>query len=277
MSIGMSTVAKWELVEEGMNWETIALPVPVTNSGAAPNNGFCMLHIWLMLVVDMVLYQSLAWYIEKVWPGTLGLPQPFYFLLLPSYWRGASADEAREELVDTVNPEQEDNKKLECFEAAPDQLQAVVQIRQLAKTFRGGKQALKGISLDMHKGTILGLLGHNGAGKSTTMSILMGLYPPSKGDVQVNGCSVRKDAHAVRKQLGICPQHNALWGMFTVEEHLTLFCNLKGVPRGEIRAEVDSLLADTGLTPKRHAAADALSGGMKRKLPLAWHWLESPQ
>merc|ERR1719440_2264584 len=108
-----------------------------------------------------------------------------------------------------------DNSKLECYEPPADGLEVVVRMRQLAKTFSGGKKALKGISLDMHRGTILGLLGHNGAGKSTTMSILTGLYPPTSGDVQVNGRSVRKDSQGVRQQLGVCLQQNALYDLIS--------------------------------------------------------------
>eukprot|EP00971_Amphidinium_carterae_P098603 1950106-Amphidinium_carterae.1 len=120
----------------------------------------------------------------------------------------------------------------------------------------------------MHEGTILGLLGHNGAGKSTTMSILTGLYPPTKGDVLVNGASVRKDSQGVRRQLGVCLQHNALYETMTVSEHLDLFCNLKGVPRTEVPEHVERLLAEIGLLQKRNAPAASLSGGMKRKLSI---------
>merc|ERR1719482_2177440 len=130
----------------------------------------------------------------------------------------------------TAKAEQTGNTKLECYEDPPADLKASVRIRNLIKTFSGGKRALKGISLDMHQGTIMGLLGHNGAGKTTTMAILTGLYPPTAGDVHVNGRSVRKDSHGVRRQLGVCLQQNALYDCISVEEHLSLFCCLKSVP-----------------------------------------------
>ncbi|CAK9078808.1 unnamed protein product, partial [Durusdinium trenchii] len=144
-----------------------------------------------------------------------------------------------------------------------------VQIRDLTKTFSSGKQALKGITLDMHQGSIMGLLGHNGAGKSTTMSIMTGLYPPTTGDVVVHGVSVRGDSLGVRRQLGVCLQHNALYENVTVEEHLRLFCMLKSVPLNEVSSEVDRLLRDTGMEVKRKSPSRALSGGMKRKLSIA--------
>eukprot|EP00927_Polykrikos_kofoidii_P079199 TRINITY_DN7598_c0_g1_i2.p1 TRINITY_DN7598_c0_g1~~TRINITY_DN7598_c0_g1_i2.p1 ORF type:complete len:1645 (-),score=336.37 TRINITY_DN7598_c0_g1_i2:294-4913(-) len=266
MGVGIGIIAKWELLEEGLQFSNLATASPLTQTGNLPKDDFSVLHVILMFIFDSCLYQFFAWYIEKVLPGTFGLPQPFYFLFLPSYWRGDRA--ATEELDIGTDAESKDNEKILCYEAAPPHVEVVATIRKLSKTFSGGKKALRGISLDMHRGSIIGLLGHNGAGKSTTMSILTGLYPPTSGDVCVGGCSVRKDSLGVRKQLGVCLQHNALWENLTVEEHLTLFANLKGVPRGDVKSEVTALLRDTGLEPKRYAITKALSGGMKRKLSI---------
>jgi ABC-type multidrug transport system ATPase subunit len=277
LGVGMSIIAKWELIEVGVQWDNIGSPSPLTYSGAAPKDAHSLGHVMMMMIVDCVFYQVLAWYLEKVFPGTLGLPQPWYFPVLPSYWRGPVDVEAgSDNIITGSKAEQEDNKKLEYWEAAHDDLKPMVQIRGLSKVFTSGrcsmggfnKTALGGVSIDMHEGMILGYLGHNGAGKSTTMSVLTGLYPPTEGDVHVNGISVRKDSHGVRKQLGVCLQHNALWDNLTVEEHLWLFCCLKSVPWDQMRTEVDKLLRDTGLEPKRHAPSRGLSGGMKRKLSI---------
>jgi ABC-type multidrug transport system fused ATPase/permease subunit len=265
MGIGAALISKWELIDEGAQWSNVATRPPVTNSGAAPQDNFSLAHVMMMLLIDTVLYQVLAWYIEKVYPGTLGLPQPFYFPLLPSYWFGTKWEPPKM-LANDSEAEKNGNEKMECYESPPNGAKAMVKIRELTKVFNKKKKALKGITLDMHEGTIIGLLGHNGAGKSTTMAILTGLYPPTAGDVEVNGRSVRKDSHGVRQQLGVCLQTNALYENVTVEEHLNLFCCLKSVPWGQIKSSVDSLLTETGLTPKRHAASRALSGGMKRKL-----------
>jgi ABC-type multidrug transport system ATPase subunit len=268
MGIGSAIMAKWELIEEGVNWSNWAQPPPVTNSGATPKDEFSLANVMGMLLIDSLIYQVLAWYIEKVRPGTLGLPQPWYFPVLPSYWRGPSELQSSIEDDDSKEPERTGNDKLECWEAAAEDLSVAVKIRGLVKTFSGGKKALKGINLDMHRGTILGLLGHNGAGKTTTMAILTGLYPPTAGDVQVNGRSVRKDSHGVRQQLGVCLQQNALYEWISVEEHLSLFCCLKSVPWSQMQATVEGLLTDTGLMFKRTAPSKALSGGMKRKLSI---------
>jgi ABC-type multidrug transport system ATPase subunit len=268
MGIGSAIIAKWELTEEGLQWSNFGTPPPVTNSGAAPKDDFSLSHVCVMLLVDAVLYQILAWYMEKINPGTYGLPQPFYFPFLPSYWCGRKDVEDVVELDDSEEAERTGNPHVQCWEAPPSGLKAMVKIRGLMKTFNSGKRALKGISLDMHHGTIVGLLGHNGAGKSTTMAILTGLYPPTAGDVHVNGRSVRKDSHGVRRQLGVCLQHNALYEQISVEEHLSLFCCLKSVPWNQMKSTVEGLLQDIGLAKKRHAPSKALSGGMKRKLSI---------
>ena len=86
----------------------------------------------------------------------------------------------------------------------------------------------------MYKGQITALLGHNGAGKTTTMSILTGLFPPTAGSAHINGLSVVDDIDLIRRNLGICPQHNVLFDRLTVSEHLHFFARLK-VMGGEER------------------------------------------
>ncbi len=87
----------------------------------------------------------------------------------------------------------------------------------------GPKVAVNGISLNIYEGQITALLGHNGAGKTTTMSMLTGLFPPTSGTAIVNGCNIKTDLNGVRSSLGLCPQHDVLFGDLTVEEHLYFF------------------------------------------------------
>ena len=83
------------------------------------------------------------------------------------------------------------------------------------------------------------MLGHNGAGKSTTMSVLTGLIPPTRGTALVYGHDIRTDIDEIRKRLGICPQHNVLFNHLTVEEHMWFFAKLKGMSKNEIKKEID--------------------------------------
>lgn len=113
------------------------------------------------------------------------------------------------------------------------------------------------------------LLGHNGAGKSTTMSIMVGLFPPSSGDVLINGHSVTNDLDAARSSLGLCPQFDVLFDTLTVEDHLYFFGRLKGLDGIALSQEIDDYVAEMDLESKRKSASNTLSGGQKRALSVA--------
>ena len=99
--------------------------------------------------------------------------------------------------------------------------------------------------------------------------MLTGLLPPTAGAMTVFGRDVGTDLAAVRRDLGVCPQHDVLWPELTVSEHLTLFAAIKGVPPGLVAGEVDKAVREVGLTEKRQTQSSKLSGGQKRKLSVA--------
>ncbi|XP_013793644.2 ATP-binding cassette sub-family A member 3-like [Limulus polyphemus] len=140
-----------------------------------------------------------------------------------------------------------------------------IQILSLTKVF-GEKCAVNNISVNMFRSQITALLGHNGAGKSTTVSMLTGLFPPTSGTALVNGFDICKDIIGVHSGLGICPQHDVLFDDLTVTEHLEFFCKLKGYISDLVQPEVERMIIALGLEDKREALAKTLSGGMKRKL-----------
>ena len=103
----------------------------------------------------------------------------------------------------------------------------------------GNKRAVDGLSLNLYQGQITSFLGHNGAGKATTMSVLTGLFPPTSGTAIINGFDIRSQIDLVRKSLGICPQYNVLFDKLTVEEHLWFYASLKGMPKSKIPEEIE--------------------------------------
>ena len=103
----------------------------------------------------------------------------------------------------------------------------------------GNKLAVDGLSLNLYEGQITSFLGHNGAGKTTTMSVLTGLFPPTSGTAVINGHDIRTDIDLVRRNLGICPQHNVLFDNLTVEEHLWFYASLKGMAKADIPDEIE--------------------------------------
>ena len=154
----------------------------------------------------------------------------------------------------------------------------LVRLRGLRKTFpqvnAAGETvqfaAVNALSLDMYEGQIFTLLGHNGAGKSTTFNMLTGLFPMTSGKVTVLGRDLAAEMDQIRKHMGVCPQHDILYSHLSVREHLELYAAIKGVSQLDIPAVAQSMLDDVGLgiagDNKADALAGTLSGGQKRKL-----------
>ncbi|KAI6229042.1 ATP-binding cassette sub-family A member 1 [Aphelenchoides fujianensis] len=221
-----------------------------------------LLHVLVALMIDVVVYSILAWYVSAVFPGAYGVAQPFYFCFTRSYWRGVGANPVEGVrssgciFSDTSND----------FEPMPASQKMAIEIRDMVKIYDNNTKALDSLNVRFYENQITGFLGHNGAGKTTTMSILCGLYSPTSGSASVYGMDIRREMPAIRDHLGVCPQHNILFDNMTVEEQLQFYGRLKGVPSDRLQHEVELFLRDIGLTDKRDALSNQLSGGMKRKL-----------
>ncbi|EHH23651.1 hypothetical protein EGK_07162 [Macaca mulatta] len=156
------------------------------------------------------------------------------------------------------------------MEEEPTHLPLVVCVDKLTKVYKDDKKlALNKLSLNLYENQVVSFLGHNGAGKTTTMSILTGLFPPTSGSATIYGHDIRTEMDEIRKNLGMCPQHNVLFDRLTVEEHLWFYSRLKSMAQEEIRREMDKMIEDLELSNKRHSLVQTLSGGMKRKLSVA--------
>ncbi|XP_054608194.2 phospholipid-transporting ATPase ABCA1 isoform X2 [Nothobranchius furzeri] len=218
----------------------------------------------IMLYVDAFIYAVAAWYIEAVFPGEYGIPRPWYFIFQLNYWGGVPL-EAGMPIPPAPTDQDEDH-----IEPDPNSLNLGVNIRNLVKIYKkGGKLAVNHLNLKFYEGQITSFLGHNGAGKTTTISVLTGLFPPTSGTVYIKGMDIRYDMDIIRKTLGVCPQHNVLFDMLTVEEHVWFYGCLKGLSEETVKAELGILLQDVGLLHKRHDLTKNLSGGMQRKLSVA--------
>ncbi|KAJ8271263.1 hypothetical protein COCON_G00101220, partial [Conger conger] len=218
-----------------------------------------------LMFLDAFLYGVMTWYIEAVFPGMYGIPRRWYFPFTKSYWCG----ETQRTDLSTPNGKQ-GNADAVCFEEEPSHIQPGVFIQGLVKVYsHGNKLAVDGLTLGFYEGQITSFLGHNGAGKTTTMSILTGLFPPTSGTAYILGKDIRKDLSTIRQSLGVCPQHNVLFSMLTVEEHVWFYARLKGLSEEAVKAEMEQIVSDIGLPEKRQARTNTLSGGMQRKLSVA--------
>jgi len=151
---------------------------------------------------------------------------------------------------------------------------AAIAIRDLQKTYQGGKRALEGITIDVPRGEIFGLLGPNGAGKSTLINILAGLVNKSGGTASIWGFDIDRHPRNAKYSIGIVPQEILFDPFFTPAETLELQAGLYGVPRGKRRTM--ELLKAVRLEDKADAYSRTLSGGMKRRLLVAKAMVHSP-
>jgi len=149
-----------------------------------------------------------------------------------------------------------------------------IALRDIEKTYAGGKKALDGISLDVPRGGIFGLLGPNGAGKSTLINILSAMVVKSAGSAMIWGFDLDEHPRNAARSIGVVPQEILFDPFFTPRETLELQAGLYGVPAG--RRRTMELLSAVHLADKADAYSRTLSGGMKRRLLVAKAMVHSP-
>ncbi|HEX3365063.1 ABC transporter ATP-binding protein [Phenylobacterium sp.] len=153
--------------------------------------------------------------------------------------------------------------------------QPIISVEDLSKTYAGGFQALKNVSLTIDKGEIFALLGPNGAGKTTLIGITCGLVNPTQGRVLADGHDVVRDYRAARRQIGLVPQELSTDAFETVWATVNFSRGLFG--KSQNHAYVEKVLRDLSLWDKKDAKIMALSGGMKRRVMIAKALSHEPQ
>jgi len=144
---------------------------------------------------------------------------------------------------------------------------AIVEINDLQKTYDGGFQALKGVSLEIGEGEILALLGPNGAGKTTLISVLCGLVSPTGGQARIGGYDIVSDYRKARQLVGLVPQEISLEPFTKVIDAVRFSRGLFGLERDD--AKIENILKQLSLWDKRNNRTMQLSGGMKRRVLIA--------
>jgi ABC-type lipoprotein export system ATPase subunit/ABC-type multidrug transport system permease subunit len=295
VSFGLCQAFVWKLKDHTLDHIVMLLPtvafaraidVIATSETLQEGIGFGNLngtHVQMalyMMLADIILYSILMLYLNCVFPGENGgtaLPWNFPFKLfldkdnrkeIPS---GTSSQDPNE-LVENmdISSLEESNRKLVS-------VQGITKVFHEKGFFSRSKEelvAVNNIFLDFHGGQVFVLLGHNGAGKTTLISSIIGIAPPSNGDVFVklpDGSVVRttdpNNLAVYQKHLGICPQFDVLFENLTVKEHLQLYAQIKGVSHiVGLDLYLESLADDVELKAKLNNRISTLSGGMKRKL-----------
>jgi ABC-type multidrug transport system ATPase subunit len=265
-----------------------------------PTPAYCL----LMMLVDALLFALLALYFDHVVPTGNGIIHHPLFFLKPGYWfpkrkaRSHSKLEDQKEsaqivemLSDFQNKEVVDeaihvNEKLDHY--AENDSEILVSL--LTKSYdqcsnlnistcsgRRSKRAVDRLSMRLEKNSIFCLLGHNGAGKSTTMNILTGIIAPSSGFVSICGHDVREDLHNVQSLIGVSPQFDCLWDELNAFQHLRLYASVKGIPSNSIDEETEYCLSYVDLVGVADKPVHTYSGGMKRRLSLAIALIGDPK
>ena len=229
----------------------------------------------LFLLFNVAIWGLGSWYFNNV----LGEgARPWYFPFTKSYWGIDKLitdvdlqNAARSIVVDEGLGKENYGDVL----TANNDGDSVV-VRDLCKTYPSTgcckskpNNAVNNVSFNIKRGEIFGLLGHNGAGKSTTINMLTGLLVPTSGTMTIAGLSVQENLSDIRRLLGVCPQHDILWEDLTAMEHLVLFAQLKGMTYTEGTDEAWDKLIMVGLDNVAHDRVSTFSGGMKRRLSVA--------
>jgi len=253
----------------------------------------------VFMFLNGILYSALGLYLDAIMPREWGITKhPLFFLsplktlFLKLFKSKRSHYENSNETISLLGKESDIEEGVETAEGGKDadvekereKVHRVVSalkneslehvppivIENLNK-FYGSFQAVKDVSLMIESGTCFGLLGPNGAGKTTTCNMLCGLAKPSKGTAYINGFDIRSEMDMVQRSMGLAPQYEVIYDDLTVEEHLLFYARLKGVPKREERAHVESIMESVGLHLPEHRVktAQQLSGGMRRRLSLA--------
>ena len=266
---------------------------------------YSVIWMFLMMLIDFLLYLFLGYYLQNIVSHEFGIAKPFYFLCTKSYWcpddntRKNKKKKAKTYVNENkkVSPRKNQNenegekislrengsKQSEIEYEHPENFQSeelykdmtekddVMKVRDLVKKFDDGKVAVKGVSINFYKDEIFALLGHNGAGKSTMISMLCGMYEATEGEAYYDGMDILDgdNMDEFRQKLGICPQHDVLFDELNIREHLSMFGTFKGVDSDKLDEEVEQTMKDFQLTGMQDIIAKDLSAGQRRKLSIA--------
>jgi ABC-2 type transport system ATP-binding protein len=158
---------------------------------------------------------------------------------------------------------------------SPDKPAPVLQLEHLHRR-RAGRPAVLDLSLSLPRGQVLGLLGVNGAGKSTTLSMIAGALRPDSGSITLNGEDFLEQPELARRWIGWLPERAPVWAELTVSEHLDAHGRLRGLGGASLRGAREAMIERLQLQPLAHRVAGVLSQGQRQRLGLACALLHRP-
>jgi ATP-binding cassette subfamily A (ABC1) protein 3 len=244
---------------DGLQWWTLT-------RATTPTDPMCTLVVMAMMLVNSCVYMIIVWYVSSVWPGGDAVAEHPLFFARVDYWTRLFTGAAKRHMSLTEDDDEVDERDAAFEMTDTSHAQPYVRVHRLTKEF-GPLLAVDRVSFEMMPNQVFALLGHNGAGKSTTVHMLTGMLAPTSGTAVIGGADLRRQLPDVRRVLGVCPQYNVLFDRLTVAEHMYFFCRLKDAVYSQ--HESDTLLESMDIDKKATSRAGTLSGGMKRKLSVA--------
>ena len=152
-----------------------------------------------------------------------------------------------------------------------------VVLQDLSKTYPGGKQALRQISLSLEQGEVFGFLGPNGAGKTTTVKLLNGMLAPSQGKIRVLDLDPAKQPEKIHALSGVVTEHAQMYDHTTGMQNLIFYASVFGMPKDQAKSRAEALLNRLDLMEARDRKLAAYSTGMRQRLSLARALIHRPQ
>ncbi len=152
----------------------------------------------------------------------------------------------------------------------------MIKVEGLTKYY-GERAAIRDLSFNIEKGEVIGFLGLNGAGKSTTLKVLGCVLLPTSGRVEIDGFDVTRDPHEIRKRIGFLPDTPPLYDEMTVEGYLEFVAQLRGVSSSDLRARVNDAMAKTALTGRKDDVIASLSHGYRQRVGVAQALVHNPR
>ena len=144
----------------------------------------------------------------------------------------------------------------------------MIEVKNVTKKY-GNFYAVRNINFEIKDGEIVGFLGRNGAGKSTTMNMITGFIEPTEGDIIVNGYNIDQNPKKVKKQIGYMPEGTPLYSELTVKEFIEYMAELKLIPKKDRKAAVEKAITSTGLDKVKNNLTKNLSRGYKQRVSMA--------
>ncbi|XP_046658645.1 phospholipid-transporting ATPase ABCA3-like [Homalodisca vitripennis] len=258
ITTGFNVIRFYDNRREFLSWDKIIDKCPFSTYDMH------MGWVFFMLLFDIVFYSVITWYLDCVKPGPFGIAKPWNFCF--QRLKKKKCYSSKQKFMGQST-----------YEEPLPYLKVGIFVKKVKKIYKSEMVGLDGVTMNIYQDVITVLLGHNGAGKTSLMGILSGLYSATSGNIYFRGEDIFSDLKKFRRNLGICFQYNYLFTYLTVMEHFIFFGVVKGMSFHKAREEGQNMLQLMHLMDVQHSYIDTLSGGTLRKVSLSIALIGNPK